>query len=135
VLLYGSKTWKVIKTTTTKLQTFVNRCLRKILNIHWPEVISNEEFWRRTGETEMSIQLKRRKWNWIGHTLRKGNETIEREALDWNLQGKGREGDLNRRGTDRSTMRQQKKGSAGVKSRGWSEIGPHGDILLMPYVP
>jgi hypothetical protein len=27
VLLYGSETWKVIKTTTSKLQTFVNRCL------------------------------------------------------------------------------------------------------------
>jgi hypothetical protein len=67
-------------------------------------VISNE-LWRRRGETEISIQIKRRKWNSIGHTLRKGNEAIEREALDWNLQGKGGEGDLSRRGEDRSTMR------------------------------
>jgi hypothetical protein len=58
VLLYGSETWKVIKTTTSKLQTFVNQCLQQILNIHWPEVISNEELWRRTGETEISIQIK-----------------------------------------------------------------------------
>jgi len=50
-------------------------------------VISNEELWRRTEETEMSTQIKRRKWNWIGHALRKENEAIEREALDWNLQG------------------------------------------------
>jgi hypothetical protein len=61
LLLYGSETWKVIKTTTSKLQTFVNRCLRHILNIHWPEVISNEVLWRRTGETEISLQKKRRK--------------------------------------------------------------------------
>ena len=39
VLLYGSETWKVAKTTTSKLQVFVNRCLQRILNIHWPEVI------------------------------------------------------------------------------------------------
>jgi hypothetical protein len=39
VSLYGSETWKVIKTTTSKLQTFVNRCLQRILNIHWPQVI------------------------------------------------------------------------------------------------
>jgi hypothetical protein len=39
VLLYGSETWTVIKTTTSKLQTFVNHCLRRILNIHWSEVI------------------------------------------------------------------------------------------------
>jgi len=45
-------------------------------------VISNEELWRRTEEIEMSRQVKRWKWKWIGHTLRKGNEAIEREALD-----------------------------------------------------
>jgi hypothetical protein len=45
-------------------------------------VISNEELWRRTRETEIFIQIKGRKWTWIGHTLRKGNEAIEREALD-----------------------------------------------------
>jgi hypothetical protein len=54
----------------------------------WTPVISNEELWRRTEETEISMQIKRWKWNWIGHTLRKGNEAIEMEALDWNPQGK-----------------------------------------------
>jgi hypothetical protein len=34
-------------------------------------VISNEELWARAEETEISMQIKRRKWNWIGHTLRK----------------------------------------------------------------
>jgi hypothetical protein len=81
-----------MKTTTSKLQSFVNCCLQRILNIHWLEVISNEELWRRTEETEMSMQIKRRKWNSVGHTMRKGNEAIERETLDWNLQGKRRTG-------------------------------------------
>jgi hypothetical protein len=47
--------------------------------------------------------MKRRKLNWIGHTVRKGNGAIEREALDWNRQAKG-EGvllDIGRRGTAR----------------------------------
>ena len=105
VLVYGCETWKEMKTTTSKLQTFVNRCLRRILNIHWPEVISSEELWRRTEEIEMSMQIKRRKWKWIGHTLRKGNEAIEREALDWNPQGKRRRGDLDMRGEELSAMR------------------------------
>jgi len=54
-------------------------------------VISNEEPWRRTEETDISIQIRRWKWNWVGHTLRKGNEAIEREALDWNTQRKTEE--------------------------------------------
>jgi hypothetical protein len=55
-------------------------------------VISNEELWRSSEETEISIQIKRRRWNWIGHTLRKESEAIEREALDWNPQGKWKRG-------------------------------------------
>jgi hypothetical protein len=50
-------------------------------------VISNEELWRRTGETKISIEIKGRKWTWIGYTLRKGNGATEIEALDWNPQG------------------------------------------------
>ena len=61
--------------------------------------------WRRTGEFEMSTKIKRRKWKWIGHTLRKGHEAIEREALDWNPQGKTGEGVLDIRGEELSTVR------------------------------
>jgi len=43
-------------------------------------------------------KIKRRKLNWIGQTVRKGNEAIEREALDWNWQGKRRNGTARYRG-------------------------------------
>ena len=33
VLLYGAETWKTTNTTTKKLQTFINNCLRRILQI------------------------------------------------------------------------------------------------------
>jgi len=116
VLLYGSETWKEMKTNTSKLQTFVNRCLQRILNIHWPEVNSDEELWRRTGEIEMSTQMKRRKWNWIGHTLRKQHEAVEREALDWNSQGK------RRRGRPRITWRRTVHSEALEKGKSWSGV-------------
>jgi hypothetical protein len=32
-------------------------------------------------------QIKRRKWNWIGHTLRKEVGSIEKTGLDWNSHG------------------------------------------------
>jgi hypothetical protein len=37
-------------------------------------------------------QIGRRKWRWIGHTLRKPSGDITRHALDWNPQGKRRVG-------------------------------------------
>jgi hypothetical protein len=77
-------------------------------------VISNE-LRRRTGETEISIQIKRWKWTWIGHTPRKGNEAIEREALDWNPQGK-------RRGRPKQTWRISVHNEALEKGKSWSEV-------------
>ena len=53
VLLYGSETWCVTKTNTHKVQTFTNRCLRNILSIRWPEVVSNEQLWDKTKQTQL----------------------------------------------------------------------------------
>jgi hypothetical protein len=75
-----------------KLQAFVNRCLRKILRIWWPNRISNEEVWRKTNHGPINIIIKRRKWKWIGHTLRKPQDDITRQALEWNPTGKKKKG-------------------------------------------
>jgi hypothetical protein len=64
----------------------------------------------------MSTQNKRRKWNWIGHTLRKGNGAIEREALDWNPQGK------RRRGRPRHTWRRSVHNEVLEKGKRWNEV-------------
>nr|KAG5685242.1 hypothetical protein BaRGS_035258 [Batillaria attramentaria] len=45
VLLYGSETWRTTKTGSHRLQTFINRCLRNILNIRYPLVITNQDLW------------------------------------------------------------------------------------------
>jgi hypothetical protein len=73
VLLYRSETWKEMKTTTSKRSPSLIAAYEESSTIHWLEVISNEELWRRTEKIELSTQIKGRKWNWIGHTLRKGN--------------------------------------------------------------
>ena len=59
VLLYGSETWRSTKLLIKKLQTFINKCLRMILNIRWPEVISNEELWGRTHQSRIEESIKR----------------------------------------------------------------------------
>ncbi|VDO88352.1 unnamed protein product [Schistosoma margrebowiei] len=45
VLLYGAETWRSTTTIIKKVQVFINSCLRKILNIHWPDTISNSLLW------------------------------------------------------------------------------------------
>ena len=92
VLLYGSETWRVTKTNTNKLQTFINKCLRNALQIRWPEMTPNEELWEWTGQEQIITEINRRKWVWIGHTLRKPVTNTTRQALSWNPQGKRKVG-------------------------------------------
>ncbi|CAG2252109.1 unnamed protein product [Mytilus edulis] len=76
VLLYGSETWRETAASIKSIQTFVNKCLRNILNIRWPNKISNNELWRRTKQQPTTQTIRARKWKWIGHTLRKKTHTL-----------------------------------------------------------
>lgn len=116
VLLYGSETWRVTKATSNKLQSFVNKCLRSIMDIHWPEVIRNEDLWARTEQEQIDIQIRRLKWGWIGHTLRKPNSNVTRHARKWNPQGKRKQGLL------RNSLRRTVDKEATKAGYTWNEI-------------
>jgi hypothetical protein len=115
ILLYGCETWKITQTIVSKLQTFINRCLRKICNIHWPQIVTNEELWKKTKQEKIEKQIKKRKWKWIGYTLRKEG-TVERDAPDWNPQG------YRRRGRPQETWRRTVIRDLEEKGKHWSEI-------------
>nr|KAG5693287.1 hypothetical protein BaRGS_011608 [Batillaria attramentaria] len=86
VLLYGAETWRTTKTTIRKVQTFINSCLRRILQIRWPDTISNIDLWQRTHQLPAEDEIRRRRWGWLGHTLRKPTSNTTRQALTWNPQ-------------------------------------------------
>lgn len=92
VMLYGSETWRTTKHTTHRLQTFTNTCLRRILHIWWRDKVRNVDLWERTNQEPIDVQIRKRKWSWIGHTLRKPAKDITRQALRWNPQGKRKQG-------------------------------------------
>ena len=58
VLLYGAESWRDNKTQTKKLQTFINKCLRKILKVFWPNRITNLELWEKTNQIPVNKKLK-----------------------------------------------------------------------------
>lgn len=92
VLLYGSETWRMVQSEFKKLQVFVNRCLRRILRIFWPARVSNEELYSRAEIEPVTALIQKRKWGFIGHTLRRPEDSITRQALKWNPQGKRKRG-------------------------------------------
>jgi hypothetical protein len=115
VLLYGCETWKNLKYVTTKTQVFINKSLRKILRIFWPDQINNE-LWKRTKQPRIDLQIRKHKWGWLGHTLRKLIENITRQALEWNPQGK--RGRWRPKNTWRRMVLEEAKGM----KKTWAEI-------------
>ncbi|VDP34179.1 unnamed protein product, partial [Schistosoma margrebowiei] len=79
--MYGAETWR---TTIKKVQVFINSCLRKILNIHWSDTISNNLLWERTNQLSDEEEIQKRRWKWIEYTLCKSSNCITRQALTWN---------------------------------------------------
>ena len=86
--MYGAETWKVTKKISAKIQAFTNHCLHNILGVRWPNTISNEDLLAKTQEEKMTTQIRRKKWRWIGHTLRKPHNNVTKQAFFWNPQGK-----------------------------------------------
>ena len=92
VLLYGSETWRETKTLSKRLLVFIQSCLRQILHIRWSDHVTNETVLQRTAQEPITTTIKRRKWRWVGHALRKDQNSISRRALDWNPQGHRKRG-------------------------------------------
>ena len=116
-----------------KLSTFYTKSIRCIIRIFWPEKITNEELFRRTGHEAMNeILLKRSlcRWKWIGHTLRKEPDHISRIALHWTPEGK------RKRGRPRNTRRRTVEAEMKDWNETWGTITKRaqnqGDHLLLP---
>ncbi|XP_071138272.1 uncharacterized protein [Mytilus edulis] len=82
VLLYGSETWRTTK-NVERIRGFEGRCLRRIINIRWPSVISNSELSERTGVKNILNEIIRRQWQYIGHILRMDNNRHVKKILTW----------------------------------------------------
>ena len=116
VLLYGAETWRITKSIISRVQTFINGCLRRILGIHWPETIRNVDLWERTNQQPAEDEIRRRRWRWIGHTLRKPGNNINRQALTWNPQGK------RKRGRPRNTWRRDLQADIKRAGKTWQQL-------------
>ena len=82
--------WKLTKTEAKKLDAFQYKCMKRILRIRWPRTISHQQIQETTGVNRTSDEIRRRRWNWIGHILRKNREEHCVTALEWRPEGRRR---------------------------------------------
>ncbi|VDP43064.1 unnamed protein product, partial [Schistosoma margrebowiei] len=145
VLLYGAEIWRTTKAITLKIQVFINSFLRKILQIRWPDTIRNNLLWERTNQIPAEEEIRRKRWEWIGYTVRKALNCITRQALTWNPQSQSKRGrpkntlhwemEIDMRRMNKNWMELEKKAQdrgailAAVSSTKWASFYTEPNIL------
>ena len=117
VLMYGCETWKMNISDENKIDVFQSRCLRRIFKIRWQERITNKKVLMMAEMENLSEDVRRRRWKFIGHIMWKEPNNDCRTALTWTPEGR------RKRGRPRTTWRrtaERKREKAGWKN--WSEV-------------
>jgi hypothetical protein len=66
---YGCESWKSSSKINKKLDSFENKCLRKLLNIKWSDFITNNIV-RDVNQEFVSNIVRKRSWKYLRHVLR-----------------------------------------------------------------
>ena len=82
-------------------------------SLYWPNIISNKGLWKVTGQEDINVEIRKRKFRWLGHTLRNEDGDIPKAALLWNPRGNRKRGRL------RNSWRRSVIKEAG---RSWNEL-------------
>ena len=103
ILLYGSESWVLHKKHMRALESFHQRCLRRILKIRWFHHITNEVL-DRARLTNLQAILQRTQLRWAGHVVRMPEHRLPKAAMFGELASGHRI-----RGAPRKTYRAQLK--------------------------
>ena len=70
VLMYNSSCWAAPKSVLEKLDIVHRRHLRAILNYRYPNIISNQNLYKRCNAKPLSVRVNQSRWRMLGHVLR-----------------------------------------------------------------
>ncbi|VDO58927.1 unnamed protein product [Schistosoma margrebowiei] len=87
-----------------------------ILNIHWPDTISNSLLCERTNQLPAEEEIRKRRWKWIEHTLRKSSNCIPKQTLTWNSDGK------RKKARRKNTLHREIEANMKKISKNWKEL-------------
>ncbi|VDP44722.1 unnamed protein product [Schistosoma curassoni] len=93
--------------------------------IRWPDTISNNLLWERTNQIPAKEEIRKKRYKWIGHTLRKAPNCVTRQALTWNPEGQRRRGRPNNtlRREMETDMRRMNNNCIGPERKAQNRVG------------
>lgn len=81
-LLYNIHATALTGAELEKLNTAQRRHLRKVLGIYWPNRLSVRATYRSSGTRAVSIDIIKRRWQFIGHILRNSDQAPAYKAME-----------------------------------------------------
>jgi len=93
ILLYASETWTFKESDKKKSLAFEMRCYRRILRIHWKDMVRNINIRNQIAAHEAIIDIiKKRKLRLFGHICRMDNTRFLKHIVFSKINGKSRSG-------------------------------------------
>lgn len=80
-LLYGTESWTLYARQERRLNTFHQRCLRRILGISWQDHVPNKDVLEQAGTLSMFALLIKRRLRWLGHVTRMKDGRLPKDIL------------------------------------------------------
>ena len=85
LLLYNCGLWTLSKLLNDKLDKWQRRKLRVLLQIVYPQRITNNNLYTETKQSPVSATCRRRRLLWFGHVVREGPESASFQALELSI--------------------------------------------------
>jgi hypothetical protein len=101
------------------------------LKIRWEQRVTNIEVSRRTGVNNIVLEVKQRRWRWLGYVLRMNKSRHPHTALRWVPPEEGHWG----HGEGRLRMKWPQRARRGTREDGWLKTEMAGEDSLVPYAP
>ncbi|XP_078700049.1 uncharacterized protein LOC144926882 [Branchiostoma floridae x Branchiostoma belcheri] len=83
ILTYGSEVWITTQAQVNRLETFHQRCLRRILHIKWFQHVTNKSVLQKADTVEIGTRIANNRLRWLGHLLRMPEERLPKFLLEW----------------------------------------------------
>ena len=83
VLTYGCEVWNTTQAQMKRLESFHQRCLRRILKVRWFHRVTNVEVLRRASTTPLESHVASMRLRWYGHAVRMPGDRLPHYLVDW----------------------------------------------------
>ena len=83
VLFYNCSCWGIRKVDLEMIESFQRNLLRNILNIRYPDHISNAKLYKLTKTKPARVRITKSRWQYFGHALRLPKDSPPQVAMSY----------------------------------------------------